>query len=41
VNILLILNNLHDPETIAEEIVENLEAGLESFGEIMGMLNLK
>ncbi len=29
------LDNLPDPETIAEDIIENLEAGLESFREIM------
>lgn len=34
-------DNLPDPETIAEEIVENLEAGLESFREIMVKLNSK
>lgn len=35
------LDNLPDPETIAEDIIENLEAGLESFREIMVKLNLK
>ncbi|MCE1199426.1 MAG: hypothetical protein LWW85_10695, partial [Marinilabiliales bacterium] len=34
------LDNLPDPETIAEEIIENLEAGLESFREIMSKLKL-
>ena len=33
------LDNLPDPETIAEDIIENLEAGLESFREIMIKLN--
>jgi type I restriction enzyme M protein len=33
------LDNLPDPEEIAEDIIENLEAGLESFREIMGKLN--
>jgi len=35
------LDNLPDPDTIASEIVENLEAGLESFREIMEILNNK
>ena len=35
------LDNLPDPETIAEDIIENLEAGLESFREIMIKLNSK
>ena len=35
------LDNLPDPETIAEDIIENLEAGLESFREIMIKLNMK
>jgi len=35
------LDNLPDPETIAEDIIENLEAGLESFREIMLKLNTK
>ena len=35
------LDNLPDPETIAEDIIENLEAGLESFREIMIKLNNK
>jgi len=30
-----------NPETIAEDIIENLEAGLESFREIMIKLNSK
>ncbi|MCH7535239.1 MAG: N-6 DNA methylase, partial [Bacteroidetes bacterium] len=33
------LDNLPDPDVLAEEIVENLEAGLESFKEIMESLN--
>lgn len=33
------LDNLPDPDTIAEDIVENLEAGLESFKEIIQTLN--
>jgi len=33
------LNNLPDPDVIAENIIENLEAGLESFREIMVALN--
>ena len=33
------LDNLPDPETIAEDIIENLEAGLESFRDIMLKLN--
>jgi type I restriction enzyme M protein len=33
------LNNLPDPESIAEEIIENLEAGLDSFRQIMVKLN--
>jgi type I restriction enzyme M protein len=35
------LDNLPDPEEIAEDIIENLEAGLESFKEIMATLNSK
>lgn len=35
------LDNLPDPETIAEDIIQNLEAGLESFKEIMVKLNAK
>lgn len=35
------LDNLPDPETLAEDIIENLEAGLESFREIMVKLNSK
>jgi hypothetical protein len=35
------LDNLPDPETIAKDIIENLEAGLESFREMMVKLNLK
>lgn len=33
------LDNLPDPDILAEEIIENLEAGLESFREIMETLN--
>jgi len=29
------LDNLPDPDVLAEEIIENLEAGIESFKEIM------
>lgn len=35
------LNNLPDPEDMAADIIENLEAGLESFREIMVKLNTK
>jgi type I restriction enzyme M protein len=35
------LDNLPDPEEIAQDIIENLEAGLESFREIMVKLNVK
>jgi type I restriction enzyme M protein len=35
------LDNLPDPDVIAEDIIENLEAGLESFREIMLKLNSK
>ena len=35
------LDNLPDPDTIASEIVENLEAGLESFREIMETINTR
>ncbi len=35
------LDNLPDPDTLAEEIVENLEAGLESFRTIITALNKK
>lgn len=35
------LDNLPDPDIIASEIVENLEAGLESFREIIVKLNAK
>jgi type I restriction enzyme M protein len=33
--------SLADPEELAGEIIENLEAGLSSFREIMGVLNGK
>ena len=35
------LDNLPDPDLIAEDIIENLEAGLESFREIIRTLNTK
>lgn len=35
------LDNLPDPDALAEEIVENLEAGLESFRAIMSQLNTR
>ena len=35
------LDNLPDPDVLAAEIIENLEAGLESFKEILIKLNLK
>jgi len=35
------LDNLPDPEDLATEIIENLEAGLESFREIMSTLSTK
>jgi len=35
------LDNLPDPDVIAEEIIENLEAGLESFRAVVGELNKK
>jgi len=35
------LDNLPDPESIAEDIIENLEASLESFREIMIKLSSK
>ena len=35
------LDNLPDPEELAEDIIENLEAGLESFREIMVKLSTK
>jgi type I restriction enzyme M protein len=33
------LDNLPDPDVIAQDIIENLEAGLESFKEILKGLN--
>lgn len=33
------LDSLPDPDALAEEIIENLEAGLESFREIMAQIN--
>lgn len=38
-NSLADLDNLPDPDVLAAEIVENLEAGLESFKAIIGALN--
>ena len=35
------LDNLPDPEILANDIIENLEAGLESFREIVVALNVK
>jgi len=35
------LDNLPDPDVLANDIIENLEAGLESFREIMVALNKK
>ncbi len=35
------LDNLPDPDELAEEIIENLEAGLQSFKEVMSQLNGK
>ena len=35
------LDNLPDPDVLAGEIIENLEAGLESFREIMLTINGK
>jgi len=34
------LDNLPDPDILANEIIENIEAGLESFKEIMGAINV-
>jgi len=33
------LDNLPDPDVLANEIIENLESGLNSFKEIMGTIN--
>ncbi len=33
------LDNLPDPDVLAEEIIENLEAGVESFKQIMESIN--
>lgn len=33
------LDNLPDPDVLANEIIENLESGLNSFREIMGTIN--
>ena len=35
------LDNIPDPDVLAEDIIENLEAGLASFREIMVTLNTK
>jgi len=35
------LDNLPEPDQLAEEIIENLEAGLNSFREILGALENK
>jgi len=35
------LDNLPDPDVLALEIVENLEAGLESFKAVIATLNVK
>jgi type I restriction enzyme M protein len=34
------LDNLPDPDVLANEIIENIEAGLNSFKEIMEAINL-
>ncbi len=33
------LDNLPDPDVLAEEVIENLEAGVESFKQIMESIN--
>jgi type I restriction enzyme M protein len=33
------LDNLPDPDELAEEIIENLEAGLNSFRQVLSALN--
>jgi type I restriction enzyme M protein len=33
------LENLPDPDMLAEEIIENLEAGVQSFKQIMESIN--
>lgn len=35
------LDNLPDPDVLANEIIENLEAGIQSFKEIMASINSK
>lgn len=35
------LDNLLDPDVLAEEIIDNLEAGLESFRQVLDSLNKK
>ena len=34
------LDNLPEPEVLAEEIIENMEAGLNSFREVLGALSV-
>jgi len=33
------LDNLPDPDILANEIIENIEAGLQSFREVMATIN--
>ncbi len=33
------LDNLPEPDVLAEEIIENIEAGLNSFRDVLGALN--
>jgi len=40
-NSLADLDNLPDPDVLAAEIIENLEAGLENFKTIIAVLNNK
>ena len=35
------MDNLPEPDELAEEIIENLEAGLESFRQVLTELGLK
>ncbi|EKO35086.1 hypothetical protein LEP1GSC163_3394 [Leptospira santarosai str. CBC379] len=35
------MDNLPDPDTLVEDIIENLEAGLESFREVLVVLSEK
>jgi len=39
ISILADLDNLPDPDILANEIIENVEAGLESFREIVETIN--